>query len=110
MKFARFERQGTDCYGLVEENTVYKIDGDIFGEYKVTEEAYELSEVKLLAPCKPSKIVAVGVNYRDHANEMKLDLAEEPIIFIKPSTAVIGPEEKITIPQNGSIMKLNWPL
>lgn len=99
MKFVRFERQETVSYGLVEDNMVYRIEGDIFSEYKVMEEKFELSEIKLLAPCKPSKIVAVGVNYRDHATEMKLELPEEPMLFIKPSTAVIGPEEKIIIPQ-----------
>ncbi len=46
----------------------------------------------------PSKIVAVGINYRDHATEMKHDLPEEPMIFIKPSTSAIGPEDKIIMP------------
>lgn len=99
MKFVRFERQDIVSYGVVEGDMVYKIEGDIFSEYKVTEEKFELSDVKLLAPCKPSKIVAVGVNYKDHADEMKHDLPEEPILFIKPSTAVVGPEEKIIMPQ-----------
>jgi 2-keto-4-pentenoate hydratase/2-oxohepta-3-ene-1,7-dioic acid hydratase in catechol pathway len=99
MKFARFERQETVSYGLVEDDMVYRIEGDIFSEYKVTEEKFELKDIKLLAPCEPSKIVAVGINYRDHATEMKHDLPEEPVLFIKPSTAVIGPEEKIIRPQ-----------
>jgi 2-keto-4-pentenoate hydratase/2-oxohepta-3-ene-1,7-dioic acid hydratase in catechol pathway len=98
MKFTRFERQGAVSYGLVEDSTVYRIDGDIFGDYRVTEERYKLSDLKILAPCKPSKIVAVGINYRDHATEMKHDLPEDPVIFIKPSTAVIGPEDKIIMP------------
>lgn len=99
MKFVRYERQEAVSYGLVKDNMVYKIEGDIFSDYKVTEEKFELSDVKILAPCKPSKIVAVGVNYRDHAEEMKLELPEDPVIFIKPPTAVIGPEEKIIMPQ-----------
>lgn len=98
MKFVRFESQGIISYGLAEDSTVYRIDGDIFGEYKVTEERFRLSGVKLLAPCKPSKIVAVGINYRDHATEMSHELPEEPILFIKPSTAVIGPEDVIIRP------------
>ena len=99
MKFVRYEIQRVASYGLVEDSTVYRIEGDIFSEYKVTEEKFQLSAIKLLAPCKPSKIVAVGVNYSDHAAEMKLELPEEPVIFIKPSTTVIGPEEKIIRPQ-----------
>ena len=99
MKLVRFESHGAVSYGLVEENMVYRIEGDIFSEYKVTEEKFELPEVKLLAPCKPSKIVAVGINYWDHATEMEHDLPEDPVLFIKPPTTVIGPEDKIIIPQ-----------
>lgn len=98
MIFARFEKQEVVSYGLVEGSTVYRIEGDIFGEYKVTEEQYMLSDIKLLAPCKPSKIVAVGINYRDHAAELKNELPEEPVLFIKPSTSIIGPEDKIIRP------------
>jgi 2-keto-4-pentenoate hydratase/2-oxohepta-3-ene-1,7-dioic acid hydratase in catechol pathway len=98
MKFIRFERQGAVSYGVVEDSIVYRIEGDIFSDYRVTEERYKLSDIKMLAPCKPSKIVAVGINYRDHAAEMKLDLPEDPVIFIKPATTVIGPEGKIVMP------------
>ncbi|HYF75190.1 MAG TPA: fumarylacetoacetate hydrolase family protein [Candidatus Nitrosocosmicus sp.] len=98
MKFIRFERQSAVSYGVVEDEVAYRIEGDIFGDYRVTEERYKLRDIKVLAPCKPSKIVAVGINYKDHATEMKHDLPEDPVIFIKPSTAVIGPEEKIVRP------------
>lgn len=99
MRFVRFESNGIESYGEVKENVVCRIEGDIFGEYRVTGERFEMQQIKLLAPCKPSKIVAVGINYRDHATEMKHDLPEAPVIFIKPSTAVIGPEEKIIRPK-----------
>lgn len=99
MKYARYEREGAVNYGLVEGNTVCRLEGDIFGEYKVTGESYQLSDVRLLAPVMPSKIVAVGINYRDHATEMKHDLPEDPVLFIKPPTAVIGPEDKVIRPQ-----------
>ncbi|MGE5677011.1 MAG: fumarylacetoacetate hydrolase family protein [Pseudomonadota bacterium] len=99
MKYARYEREGAVNYGLVEGNTVCRLEGDIFGEYKVTGDSYQLSDVRLLAPVMPSKIVAVGINYRDHATEMKHDLPEDPVLFIKPPTAVIGPEDKVIRPQ-----------
>lgn len=98
MKFTRFERQGAISYGVVEDNIVFRIDGDIFGDYRVTEERYKLTDIRILAPCMPSKIVAVGINYRDHAAEMTMDLQEAPVIFIKPSTSVIGPEATIVRP------------
>lgn len=99
MKYARYERQGMVSYGLVEGDTIKRLEGDIFSEYKVTGESYQLSEIRLLAPVMPSKIVAVGINYRDHATEMKLELQEDPVLFIKPATAVIGPEDNIIMPQ-----------
>ena len=57
-----------------------------------------MSAVKLLAPCQPSKIVAVGLNYRSHAAEVKMPVPTIPLIFLKPSTAVIGPDETIILP------------
>jgi 2-keto-4-pentenoate hydratase/2-oxohepta-3-ene-1,7-dioic acid hydratase in catechol pathway len=55
-------------------------------------------DVKLLSPCLPSKVVAVGLNYRDHAEELGLAIPEEPILFMKPSTSVIGPGDMIVLP------------
>ena len=56
------------------------------------------SEARIMAPCVPSKIIALGLNYRDHARELGLPLPEEPLIFMKPPSAVIGPEEHILLP------------
>ncbi len=58
-----------------------------------------MSEVRLLAPCEPSKVVCIGVNYVDHAKEMGRELPKEPLMFLKPSTAVIGPNEPIVYPR-----------
>ena len=58
----------------------------------------DFDEVTLLAPCAPTKIVAVGLNYQDHAAESGVPLPEEPLIFLKPPSAVIGPEEDIVLP------------
>ena len=61
-------------------------------------EFYSLDEVKILPPVQPSKVVCVGLNYRDHAQELNMDLPEEPILFIKPPTTVIGPDNPIIYP------------
>jgi 2-keto-4-pentenoate hydratase/2-oxohepta-3-ene-1,7-dioic acid hydratase in catechol pathway len=58
-----------------------------------------IEEVRLLSPCLPSKIVALGLNYRDHAAEVKMELPKEPLLFLKPSTSVIGPGEPIVYPK-----------
>jgi 2-keto-4-pentenoate hydratase/2-oxohepta-3-ene-1,7-dioic acid hydratase in catechol pathway len=74
------------------------VEGDIFGTWK---DGAEISGegVKLLAPVQPSKIVCVGLNYKDHAAEQNKALPAEPLLFIKPSTSVIGPGEAIQVPE-----------
>lgn len=73
------------------------IDGDIFNEHEAGE-AIPSRGHRLLAPVLPSKIVCVGLNYKDHAAEVNKPLPPEPLLFIKPSTSVIGPGEPIVIP------------
>jgi 2-keto-4-pentenoate hydratase/2-oxohepta-3-ene-1,7-dioic acid hydratase in catechol pathway len=65
----------------------------------LTSKIKKMEEVRLLAPSLPSKIVAIGLNYRDHAEEVKLEIPKEPVFFIKPSTSVIGPGEAIVFPK-----------
>jgi 2-keto-4-pentenoate hydratase/2-oxohepta-3-ene-1,7-dioic acid hydratase in catechol pathway len=64
--------------------------------------SFPLNTIKFLPPVKPSKIVCVGLNYRDHAEEFGKDIPEEPILFIKPDTAVIGHEDMIILPEQSS--------
>lgn len=99
MKFVRFKKDKMVSYGVLEEQDVKRIHGDIFGNYEITEEKYKLSELRLLTPCVPSKIVCVGVNYKAHAIEMGHDLPKEPLIFLKPPTAALAHKEEIIRPQ-----------
>jgi len=98
MKIARFVWQDEERYGLIEGNEVYLLVGDLFGDFERGQRAGTLAEIRLLAPCTPSKIVAVGRNYADHASEMQSDVPSEPLIFLKPPSAVIGPGEPIVYP------------
>lgn len=75
------------------------VEGDIFGAHEAGD-VVDSSGRRLLAPVLPSKIVAVGLNYKDHAAEQNKPLPAEPMIFIKPSTAVIGPDEPVILPPN----------
>jgi len=61
-------------------------------------EVLSLNDVELLAPCQPSKIVCVGLNYTEHARELKMEIPDEPILFLKPPSAIIGPGEEIVYP------------
>ena len=100
MKFVRFKKDHMISYGAIGEGYVQRIKGDIFKKYEITNELYKINEVKLLTPCVPSRIIAVGLNYKDHIIEMKHNMPEEPVIFMKASTAVVGPEARIVLPQN----------
>jgi 2-keto-4-pentenoate hydratase/2-oxohepta-3-ene-1,7-dioic acid hydratase in catechol pathway len=99
MKIVRYQDGPNIRWGVVEENKVREMEGDPFGEFRLSSKVKKLGEVKLLAPCLPSKIVALGLNYRDHAAEVKMDLPKEPLFFLKPSTSVIGPGEAVVYPK-----------
>ena len=98
MKLARIEFEGRILYGIIEDDSVRAIEGDIFGGWHPSKHLYQLDKVRILPPCNPSKIIGIGLNYRDHAEEMGVPLPEEPILFIKPSTSVIGHGDKIILP------------
>jgi 2-keto-4-pentenoate hydratase/2-oxohepta-3-ene-1,7-dioic acid hydratase in catechol pathway len=99
MRIVRFEFQGRTGYGILEGEKISVLWGTPYdGLRNVSGEGMSLPEVTLLAPCEPTKIVALGLNYRDHAAEFGHPLPEEPLLFMKPSTAVIGPDEDIVYP------------
>jgi 2-keto-4-pentenoate hydratase/2-oxohepta-3-ene-1,7-dioic acid hydratase in catechol pathway len=96
-KFVRFSLGGEVRYGMLEGDTVKVLRGSPF-DCQGFSFSVRLEQIELLAPCLPSKIVCVGLNYRDHAEEIGASLPEEPHIFLKPPTAVIGPGQAIVIP------------
>lgn len=98
MKIIRYAIDEKTEYGTYDGDKVQSFTGTPFTRLKATGRYHKLGEVRLLAPCAPSKIVALGLNYRSHATEFKTVAPEEPLIFLKPSTAVIGPEDKIICP------------
>ncbi|HEX8459676.1 MAG TPA: fumarylacetoacetate hydrolase family protein [Pyrinomonadaceae bacterium] len=96
-------RTGEAAYGLVKDDTVYPaLPAQIFAETPAAHvwsvEGSKLSDVKLLAPVQPSKIVCVGRNYRDHAAELGNPMPDEPLLFLKPPSAVVGHTEAIELP------------
>jgi 2-keto-4-pentenoate hydratase/2-oxohepta-3-ene-1,7-dioic acid hydratase in catechol pathway len=99
MRIVRFDQDGRSGYAILEGEKILPLWEDPFSGITGTGETLILGDVTLLAPCEPSKIVALGLNYRDHAAELGLPVPEEPLIFLKPSTAVIGPEANIIYPR-----------
>ncbi|MET7750895.1 fumarylacetoacetate hydrolase family protein [Micromonospora sp. NPDC005367] len=78
--------------------TVAEIEGHPFGEIKFTGARWALSDVRLLSPILPSKVIGVGRNYAEHAAEHGSEVPKEPLLFLKPSTSVIGPRDAIRLP------------
>lgn len=100
MKYLRFLQNGNIRYGLLEKgNTIIEVVGDIFNNHKNTENVFSLSEITFLPPCVPTKIIAVGLNYFDHANEVQMKISDEPLIFMKPPSTLIAHNDNIIYPK-----------
>jgi 2-keto-4-pentenoate hydratase/2-oxohepta-3-ene-1,7-dioic acid hydratase in catechol pathway len=81
-----------------ENNIAIPIKGSFSGDFELEEKSFPLSEVKILPPVLPTKVVCLGLNYRDHAEEMKMEIPDEPVIFLKPTTSIIGHGDTIIAP------------
>jgi 2-keto-4-pentenoate hydratase/2-oxohepta-3-ene-1,7-dioic acid hydratase in catechol pathway len=100
VKIARYETEGAVRFGLVDpaSGKVREIAGEPFDGVQATGVVRRLDEVRLLAPVAPGKIVAVGLNYRDHAREMGKKIPEEPLLFLKAPSALNHPGGVIVYP------------
>ncbi|MBT2494312.1 MULTISPECIES: fumarylacetoacetate hydrolase family protein [Microbacterium] len=100
MKIARFSHDEAIMYGIIDERELVVLAGDpMFTGYETTGARVPLADAALLAPVIPrSKVVCVGKNYHDHAAEMGGVAPEEPLLFLKPNTSVIGPGDAIVRP------------
>ena len=89
-------------YGMLRDDRVVQIAGDFFGMWYPTDQSWALDQVRLVPPVQPSKVVCVGRNYAEHAAELGNTVPKEPLIFLKPPSAVIGPEEPVVLPPQSS--------
>jgi 2-keto-4-pentenoate hydratase/2-oxohepta-3-ene-1,7-dioic acid hydratase in catechol pathway len=102
VRIARYRFEQDVAYGIVDGQMVREIAGIPFPDVslvEVTGTEHHIDDVDLLAPVLPTKIIAVAKNYAEHAREMGSEVPGEPMIFLKPSTAVIGPEAVIRLPE-----------
>jgi 2-keto-4-pentenoate hydratase/2-oxohepta-3-ene-1,7-dioic acid hydratase in catechol pathway len=104
MKFCRFTplepsapSSAAPCYGIIEGGTVQEITAAPWAVWARNSRVLPRAAVRLLAPVEPRKILGVGRNYAAHATEMGNEPPKEPLIFLKPSTSIIGPEEPIVL-------------
>ncbi len=106
MRIVRFAHPQGMSFGVVEgaegagpdAQTVAQIEGHPFADIAFTGQRWALADVRLLSPILPSKVVCVGKNYAEHAAEMGGAAPKQPLLFLKPSTSVIGPGDAIRLP------------
>jgi len=105
MKLIRFVKDGKEKIGILEGTTINEISIPMIQALNsenlsnLQKKSYKLSQVQIKPPVSPSKIICIGLNYKDHAEELNMEIPEEPIIFMKPPTSVIAHHEKIIYPE-----------
>jgi 2-keto-4-pentenoate hydratase/2-oxohepta-3-ene-1,7-dioic acid hydratase in catechol pathway len=99
MRIVRFRYKANEGWGLLEDKFVLLLDGSPFGKIKLAGRSLPLNKIRLLPPATPDKIILVGLNYRDHARELNMRVPKEPVIFLKPDTALIAHKQDIRYPK-----------
>jgi 2-keto-4-pentenoate hydratase/2-oxohepta-3-ene-1,7-dioic acid hydratase in catechol pathway len=95
-RYVRYSHQNVIAYGILEGETIRELKGDLFGNHALTGRSVTLAQAKLLAPCVPSKVIAVGLNYKSHLGERPT--AAYPGLFAKLPTSIVGPGDNILVP------------
>lgn len=98
MRIARFSLEGNVAFGVLEGDALDVIKGHPFADFERSGQRIPLEKVRLLSPVLPNKVVAVGRNYSEHARELGNTVPETPVVFFKPSTAVVGPDDPVIYP------------
>jgi 2-keto-4-pentenoate hydratase/2-oxohepta-3-ene-1,7-dioic acid hydratase in catechol pathway len=99
-KYVRYESGGRISYGVLEKETIRELSGDLIVGFKPTGKTLRFADVKLLAPCEPKKVIAVGLNYKSHLGERPS--STYPGLFAKLPSAIIGPEATIVFPEGAA--------
>src|SRR3989449_2538149 len=98
-KYVRYSAAGKTSYGILEDDLIRELHGDIFGGAEPTGKTLTLRDAKLLAPCDPRNVAAVGRNYKSHIVDRNIQPVPFPGLFWKPSSSIIGTEENILLPE-----------
>jgi len=99
MKIYRYKYNKRIFYGILKGEKLFSIEGSIFRKFRVQKKGIPISEVILLPPIRPSKIIGIGINYKDHAMERGKALPKKPLIFLMPPSAIVGPNDIIIYPK-----------
>ena len=110
MRLVRFSSEGSTSYGVLDGDSIRQITGQAFAEINYSGETFALADVKLLAPVEPKKIVLVGLNFASHAAEVHQETPSEPLIFFKPSSAIVASGEEIVLPHQSTQVEIEAEL
>lgn len=99
MKIAKIKSGERVAYAQADDDVFRLIEGDVFGSWSVTGETIPAAEAELLAPVEPRQVVAIGLNYRTHAEESGMAIPDHPLVFIKTPNCVTGPGAPILLPK-----------
>ena len=110
MKFTRFTFEDKEYTGVLHDDIIREIKGDIFTEWEYTGQNFAVDEVKLLAPFVPNQIIGIGANFVAKKEDLPSELPEIPVFFFKPTSSFIGPEDEIVIPEGCSEVKFESEL
>jgi len=102
IRYVRYSTAGKTSYGILEGETIRELHGDIFTGAEPTGKTLSIRDVKLLAPCRPSNVAAVGRNYKSHIADRNIQPAPFPGLFWKPSSCIVGTEENIVLPEGAN--------
>lgn len=108
MQYVRVRYQGQPSWGQLRQDQIQLLSAAPYAGGTLTGIVLALAATPLLAPCEPSKIVAVGKNYHDHIQEFDSKIPESPILFIKPSTAICDPGQAIILPDPGLSQRIDY--
>ena len=110
MRIIRFSQGASARYGVLQTNRVIELEGQPFEAIRETGNTFELDQVKLLAPVEPTKIVLVGLNFASHAAEIYQETPKEPLIFFKPTSAIVASGEAIELPEQSGQVEIEAEL
>jgi len=99
MKIIRYKNNGEIKSGILKKESIFEIDGNLFTEFSIGSKVAELKDAELKAPTVPPNIIAIGLNYRQHAEETGAEIPERPVIFLKATSSLTDPESKIMLPK-----------
>lgn len=110
MKFVRFRINEKQHTGVIDNESIKEITGDVFSEWEYTGKVFSPSEVKFLAPIEPNQVIGIGANYVSKPDELPNTIPDLPVFFFKATSSVIGPDENIVLPKDVDQVKFESEL